>query len=95
MLIAFPLIYSYASAAITAADCPDPAENPALRLDHLEAHLLEFREIRADAILEHEAVEPAIVGLAHRGVDADLGGDAADDQLRMPRCLRIASRSVA
>src|SRR5579863_10384036 len=25
----------------------DPAKNPALRLDHFEAHFLEFREIRA------------------------------------------------
>src|SRR5580704_13136858 len=59
----------------------NPAEDPALRLDHLQAHLLELRKVRADAILEHEAVETPVIGLAHRGVDADLGGDAADDQL--------------
>src|SRR6185436_20242140 len=34
----------------------DPAENAALGLDHLERRLLELREIRADAILEHQAV---------------------------------------
>ena len=43
---------------------------------------LEFGEVGAGAIRQHQAVEAAIVRFAHRRVDADLGGDAADDQLR-------------
>src|SRR5579871_3038637 len=42
----------------------DPAEDAALRLDHFQSHLLELREVRADAILQHEAVVAAVVGLA-------------------------------
>src|SRR5580693_3343320 len=53
-----------------------PAEDAALRLDHLEPHLLELRKVRADAILRHEAVVAAVVGLAHGGIDADFRGDA-------------------
>src|SRR4051812_26574209 len=34
----------------------DPAEDAALRLDHLQAHLLELREVGAHAIGRHEAV---------------------------------------
>src|ERR1700744_5458023 len=55
-------------------------ENAALGLDHGQARLVEFREIRRAAIRQHDAAEAAIVGLAHRGVDADLGGHAADEQ---------------
>ena len=70
------------------ADCrddigrvPHPAEDAALRLDHPEAHVLEFGEVGTHAILGHEAVVAAVVGLAHRGVDAHFGGDAGDDEL--------------
>jgi hypothetical protein len=59
----------------------DPAENAALGLDHLERGLLELREVRADAILEHQAVVAAVVRLAHCRVDADLGRHAADHEL--------------
>src|SRR5579862_2178929 len=59
----------------------NPAEDPALRLDHREPRGVERVEIGGDAILEHEAVEAAVVGLAHCGVDADFGGDAAHHQL--------------
>src|SRR5260370_15259554 len=58
-----------------------PAENAALRLDHFQAHVLEFGKVGADAILGHEAVVAAVVGLANRGVDAHFGGDAGDDEL--------------
>src|SRR6185436_5348340 len=47
----------------------DPAENAALCLDHLQRRGLELREIRSDAILEHEAVVAAVVRLANRCVD--------------------------
>src|SRR5215472_12404634 len=60
----------------------DPAEDAALRLDHRDAGSVEFGEVRAGAVFQHQAVEAAVVGLAHRGVDADLGGDAADEKLR-------------
>src|SRR6266446_4897998 len=60
----------------------DPAEDATLRLDHAQPHLLKLREIRADAIGYDDAFVAAVVRLAHRGIDADLGGDPADDQLR-------------
>src|SRR6516165_6665397 len=41
-----------------------PAEYPALRLDHFQAHLLKFRKIRSDTILRHETIVAAIIGLA-------------------------------
>jgi hypothetical protein len=31
----------------------NPAEDPALRLDHLERHALELRKVRADAVGQH------------------------------------------
>ena len=58
-----------------------PAEDAALRLDHRERRRLELREVGADAVLEHQAVVAAVVRLAHRGVDAHLGRDAAHDEL--------------
>src|SRR5580700_9647070 len=57
-----------------------PAEDAALRLDHLDPGSLELGEVRAGTVLQHETVEAAVVGLAHCGVDADLGGDTADKQ---------------
>src|SRR5262247_3619376 len=57
-----------------------PAEDPALRLDHRERGDLKLREVRADAILEHEAVVTAVVRLADRRVHAHLGRDPADDE---------------
>ena len=36
----------------------------------------------AAAILEQQALEAAIVGFAHRGVDADVGGDAGEHEVR-------------
>ena len=41
---------------------------------------MELREVGGAAIGEHDAAVAAVVGLAHRGVDADLGGDAAHQQ---------------
>ena len=58
----------------------DPAENRALRLDHLEADALELGEVRRHAVAQHHALVAAVVGLAHRGVHAHLQRDAADDQ---------------
>src|SRR4029078_6447619 len=58
----------------------DPAEDGALRLDHVERGALELREVRADAVLKHDALVAAVVRLAHRRRDADLGRHAADDE---------------
>src|ERR1700730_14053575 len=58
-----------------------PTENAALRLDHFQAHVLEFGKVGTHAILRHQAVVAAVVGLANRSVDAHFGGDAGDDEL--------------
>ena len=42
---------------------------------------MEFGEVGCAAIRQHHAAIAAVVGLAHRGVDADLGGDAAYQQV--------------
>ena len=59
----------------------DPAENAALGFDHGEPDRVEFREVRADAVLGHEAVVTAIVGFANRGVDTHFSRDASHDEL--------------
>src|SRR4030095_15024357 len=59
----------------------DPSEDAALGREHLEHRLVEHREVRRDAVLEHEALVAAIVGLAYRRVHADLRRHAADDEL--------------
>src|SRR3954471_20004971 len=59
---------------------PDPAEDPALGGDHPQGDLVELGEVGAAAVAQHEALEAAVVGLAHGRVHADLGGDAGDDQ---------------
>src|SRR6202035_360602 len=56
--------------------CGNRTENAALRLDHGEAGLVEFREIGGATVRQHDASEAAVVSLAHRGVDADFRGDA-------------------
>ena len=42
---------------------------------------MELREVGSAAVGEHDAAIAAVVRLAHRGVDADFGGDAADQQV--------------
>src|SRR6266851_6166894 len=66
----------------------DPAEYTTLRLDHAQPHLLKLREIRADTIRYDDAVVAAVIGLTHRGIDADLGGDPANDELGDPAVLQ-------
>src|SRR5664279_485964 len=60
----------------------DPAENAALRGDHPQTHLVKLRKIRTRAVAQHQTLEAAIVGFAHRRVDANFGRHAADEQLR-------------
>ena len=59
----------------------DPTEDPALGLDHSQAHLVKLGEVRAAAVAGDDAAVAAVVRFAHRGVDADLGRHAADDQV--------------
>jgi hypothetical protein len=47
-----------------------------LHLDHLQRVVVVAPVGRAAAVLDQHAFEAAVVGLAHRGVDADVGGDA-------------------
>src|SRR4030095_1525759 len=65
-----------------------PTENSALSFDHVQTHLLKLREIGPDAVLEHEAVVPAVVSLPHRGVHAYFGGDTCDAELADPAILQ-------
>src|SRR6185369_7820649 len=58
----------------------DPAEDAALGLDHPEADLVELGKVGRARVGDHETAIAAIVGLAHGGVDADLGGDPAHEQ---------------
>src|SRR5580704_15846688 len=55
-------------------------ENAALCLDHGQARLVEFRKIRRAAVRQRDAAEAAVVSLADRGVDANLGGHATYKQ---------------
>ena len=42
---------------------------------------MEFREVGRAAVRNHDAAIAAVVGLAHRGVDADFRGDAAHQEV--------------
>ncbi len=46
-------------------------------------------------VLDDEALESAVVGLAHGGVHADLGRDAADEQALDLRVAQDRLESVA
>src|SRR5205085_10093215 len=62
------------------------AEYAALHLDHLEGGQMIAVVGRAAAILEQHAFEAAIVRLAHGGVDANVGGDAGENEVAdLPR----------
>ena len=63
-------------ASISAGRRRDRAEHAALHLDHLERVVVVALVGRAAAVLQQHAFEAAVVGFAHRGVDADVGGDA-------------------
>src|SRR5690606_34494882 len=63
----------------------DPAEDSSLRLDHPQRHLVELRKVGATTVARNQATIASSVGLAHRGVHANLGRDATDDQALDPR----------
>ena len=80
------------------------AEHAALHLDHLERVVVIAFVGRAAAILQQQAFEAAVVGLAHGGVHADVGGDAgqhdvvdaaqAQHQLKIGGAERALARLV-
>src|ERR1700751_3566630 len=65
-----------------------PAENPSLRLDHFESHLLELRKVRSHAVCGDQTVVTAIVGFADGGVNTDFGGHTSDDELMDTEVLK-------
>src|SRR5882757_3497367 len=54
------------------------AEDTALHLDHLDRGQMIAVVGRTAAILQHHAFIAAVIGLAHGGVDADIGSDARE-----------------
>ena len=71
---------SAASAASARSESDTQPKMPPCALIISSADALELGEVRADAIGQHDAFVAAVVRLAHRGVDAHLGGHAADDE---------------
>ena len=68
-----------------------PADDAALRDDHLDHRGVELREVARRAVGDEQAFVAAVVGLAHRRLHADLGGHAADQQVGDARACRMAS----
>src|SRR5579862_9192259 len=52
------------------SDGGGPADDRALRADHLEGRLLEFGKVAFRGVLDQQALIAAIVRLAHGGLDA-------------------------
>ena len=59
----------------------DDAKDPALHLDHLDRVLMVRPVGRAAAIFQQQTLEPPIIRLAHRGVNAHIGGDAGQNEI--------------
>ena len=57
-----------------------PADDRALRHDHLERRLLEVREVRLGRVAHHQAVVPAVVGLAQRTYWFEAGHRSSDSR---------------
>src|SRR3569832_2807082 len=57
------------------------AEHAALHLDHLDGVVVVVLVGRAAAIFHQHAFEAAIVGFAHGGVNADIGGEAGEHDI--------------
>src|SRR5258706_1441953 len=65
-----------------------PADDAVLGADHVQRGPLELGEIALGGVLHQEALEAAIVGLAHGALHADLGGDSGEDEVghrRLPQ----------
>src|SRR2546421_10890 len=59
-----------------------PADDAALRTHHGERARLELGKVALGRILDQQAVEAAVVGLAHRRLDAHLRRDPGEQQMR-------------
>ena len=59
----------------------DGAKHAALHLDHVQRRRVVAGIGGAAAIRQQQAFEAAIVGVPHRRVDADIGGDAGQDDV--------------
>ena len=57
------------------------AENATLHGDHLQRRQVVAVVGGRGAVRQQQAFEAAVVGVAHRGVDADVGRDAGQDQV--------------
>jgi len=57
----------------------DSAEDAALHLHHVERREMVARVSGRAAILKKQALEAAVVALAHRRMDAHIGSDAAQN----------------
>jgi hypothetical protein len=68
----------YRSANICRDGCP--TNNAALGLDHCQGCLLKLGEVALCCILHEQTLVAAIVGIAHGGVDADIGGNACQNK---------------
>ncbi len=69
---------AHAIPLISAAERADRAEHAALHLHHLDGVVVVALVGGAAAVLQQQAFEAAVVGLAHGGVHADVGGDAGE-----------------
>src|SRR6478735_2871546 len=58
-----------------------PSEDAALCHHHRQCGAVEFGEVGSAAVLDHQAIEAPVVGLAHGGVHAHLRSHATDQQL--------------
>ena len=70
-------------------DARRPADDRALRPDHGEGRRLELGEIALGRILGEQALIAAVIGFAHAGLDADLGGDTCEDELAGAEALQL------
>ncbi len=57
------------------------AKNTALHMNHAERRLMMLQLRRRTAVAQHQTFKAAIVGFAQCGMHANVGGDAADDQI--------------
>src|SRR6266404_5950678 len=57
-----------------------PTEDSTLSLDHRQSGLVKLREVGCAAVRQDNAAEASVVGLTHRRIDTDLGGDPANQQ---------------
>ncbi len=60
-----------------------------------QADLVEVRKVGCTAVIQHDAAIAAIVGLAHRGVDAPSVVTPQTSRVSMPRCCKMSPSAAA